>query len=709
MNSQTTHLLIRLQRQLARFDDQALIALSNKGLLRRASKDLEAAAPQVIESEPDLRVQVGEVIVTMPLTGPTQAQCSCPATGICRHILTVCLWLRSAGVDQDRPAAGVGDPAAQPGIPDPGTELASGSPQLSPLDLSVDQIKKWASKPRLQKATQQLATGVRYQIEGGEPLIVRFVDLNITCRYFFATGLEGMICSCKTAQVCVHRVMAILAYRQQQGIELDLSQLSTTAQQGMEAPRSREQVIGTAQQLLAEAIAVGILHLSEATQQRWVTLAVSAQGVNLHRLGLALRGLADQLGLSLQRDAKADEEQLFGSMAQVYALCQALLQSPQRADLVGEARSQYVEVGHLELIGMGAYHWQSPSGYAGLTVLFWDPVAQDWCTWSEARPQFHDSRFDPVARYGQAGPWSGISSPAEAARGRIKLLGAKRNRHKRLSSAKQTQGICLGPTSLECVTDQFPVGQRRFEEWSQLRHYLAETLPMGLQESDPNGSLVLIRPTAWGERHFDPIHQRLLWELEDPQGQGLILQVPYRSVDQHRIQALEALDPVQAQVWGLVGRAFVGEAGLGIYPLSLLVPSSSGQSAVLPLSFPTSRSGSSATLPSADPHSETDELTAEPQEDLEGDLDLPASAIDHQITALLERLQILAEGGSHRLTEDLRTDLRQQVQLLDQAGLGILARQTQTLLEAGEISQPILRLRYLCQIARQGLAKAQLL
>ncbi len=73
---------------LARFDEDGFVALANRGLLRRAQKDLEKLPVDVAEETADaLTVAVGEYRIRFDARGPAHARCSCPATGVCcrRH------------------------------------------------------------------------------------------------------------------------------------------------------------------------------------------------------------------------------------------------------------------------------------------------------------------------------------------------------------------------------------------------------------------------------------------------------------------------------------------------------------------------------------------------------------------------------------------------------------------------------------------------
>ena len=65
--------------QLARFDDDAWVALANRGLLRRATKDLTSSTPEIVGDDSTLRVQVGSHVVTFDARGPAAATGGGPA------------------------------------------------------------------------------------------------------------------------------------------------------------------------------------------------------------------------------------------------------------------------------------------------------------------------------------------------------------------------------------------------------------------------------------------------------------------------------------------------------------------------------------------------------------------------------------------------------------------------------------------------------
>src|SRR6185437_2443200 len=91
---------------LGRYDDETWIALANRGLLRRARKDLETLEVRVTsETHDGVEVAVGDRTVRIGVAGPGGAVCSCPSAVICQHIITAGLWLASV----------MPEPADQPG------------------------------------------------------------------------------------------------------------------------------------------------------------------------------------------------------------------------------------------------------------------------------------------------------------------------------------------------------------------------------------------------------------------------------------------------------------------------------------------------------------------------------------------------------------------------------------------------------------------
>jgi uncharacterized Zn finger protein len=589
----TSPLLKRLTDVLHGIDDEALVSLANRGLLRRAQKDLESATPTILAVETDrVRLQLSEAIVEVPEL-PIRSSCSCPATGVCRHILAALLYLRdsvdvmesespeqgqqivSAGMAEstapELAAAGVSaetntnetktaaETTAEESVTDDAAQTGALVPAPADVlgNLSDEVLQKWSSKPTFRKAEKLLAANVPFEIESSESFLVRFPTHNIACRWIPSGGLLGMHCSCQAENVCEHLVAAILAYQVSLGKrQRSVPQASLTESKG--APRTRSEVLASVGVMLREMMVLGLARLSSATAQRLLTLAVSAHGVDLPRMESALKTLADEVRLALRRDAQASSTNLVAQAARLEALRTALENST-AAEFVGQHRTQYYEVGQITLRGLGAQRWQSKNGYQGLTVLFWDESRNDWATWSDTRPVGLPG-FNPERRFRMEGPWGGCESPDEAARSILQLSRVSRNLQGRLSGRSSTQALVLGATQPRDVPAMLT-------KWTQLAERAQRAFGCGLAERRENADLVLLAPMSWGPPHYDTLRQALVRPVADEVGRLVNLWLPFSTENAAGIDFLEQNLPTAA--YGLLGAVRLVSGQVCIEPISL--------------------------------------------------------------------------------------------------------------------------------------------
>ncbi|HEX4457149.1 MAG TPA: hypothetical protein VIA18_04225, partial [Polyangia bacterium] len=369
-------------------DDAALAALANKGLVRRARADLATTTPAIVgEVATGVQLRVESSLVELR-ERPADSRCDCPATGVCRHILTA--WLFVAG--QAEPVAAAANA---------GAEI---------LALDDEALRRWAGAALVRRADRELAGGLQVECSDGAVFVGRIPELNAEVRWLGGAGPRGMLCDCHAATTCLHRVAVVLAWQIAHGARRPVA-LEVELEASTDAPRTRDDVRLAAARAAEDLVVHGLSRLAPALGERLRTLATSAHGVDLPRLERVLRGLADEIAAWLARSARASDELLLSRCATAHTLARALA-TPTPAT-VGAHRSRYERVRDLELAGAGARAWRSASGYHGLTVYFWDAGSAAWNTFTEARP-LATPDFVPRARFTASGPWRGGQSPAVA-------------------------------------------------------------------------------------------------------------------------------------------------------------------------------------------------------------------------------------------------------------------------------------------------------
>lgn len=602
--------------QLRHFDDEAFAALANRGLLRRAQKDLEKEAPQVIGETPEaLTVRAGGFDVTFDKRGPVHAKCTCPATSVCQHILTAALALQrlaqeGGGAGDSAPATAAPSaasatavapqaaslstdlpPAPQPvpaatseaaaqGRPETGaapTDAYSGVALLheSLMRIASSELRSHAGKAGYAWAwqyVQDLAEG-ELELRAEKNISIGLRHPRVVFRYM-GGGIASLIADLELKQVEKYRAAAVMAYQKAHGATHPAPEAKGAKQtgaldlgrdhdiSGSDLDESRARLRQAVRQLCAECLQLGLSHLSPAMQERFSTLAVWAQGAEYYRMAMLLRRIADHVELLLGRAGGADEYRLLDELSLLRALVQALSAgSPMH--LVGQARSTYEEVGALDLTGLGAFPWRSASGYLGLTMVFWSAKEAQFFTSTDARPELQ--RFDPIGRYRAPGPWSGIASP-QAMTGRLaRLLKPQANRAGRLSQSAQCSGTAVD------IADWPAALPPAVGDWAELTQGYAQARRSLLAQAQPHKDWCLLAPAAFGNPVFDETRQRLDWWLEDAQGRGLRASLIYSKYTQHaitRIEQFAANPPAPGTL--IVGRLSGGAADLAFEPVSLV-------------------------------------------------------------------------------------------------------------------------------------------
>lgn len=604
-------LLSALRSRLASFDDDALSALANRGLLRRAQKDLEETTPEILgEENGRLRVRVGDAVVEIP-ESPNNARCSCPSGTVCRHILSALLFLRASS---------------------PADEVESSESPASCAEeiLSFDDeaIRKWSGTPMLREARQCIARGTSVDIADEVPVVFTIPAWNITCRWIPGGGLTGMVCSCHAPTVCKHRIVAVLAYQVWKG-DREISSEESALTESSGAPRTRDEVRESVHQALYEMVSQGFSRMSRETAQRIATLAVSAHGVDLPRLESHLKVLGKEIDLLLDRDAQADTKNLLTVASRVEALSTALTKP--NANLVGRYRTQYAEVGRIELVGVGARRWESRSGYMGLTVYFWDKSADSWAMWTDARP-VSVGGLDTLARYQQDGPWTGGTKPSTMAKSVLGLTGAWRNPNGRLSGRPSVQCRVTGTTQ----ASELPLPVR---EWPELLNRAVKVFGEGFHDRNEQQELVFIAPDRWGKPGYDQIRQELTVPVYDKDGRELLLTLMHNAQNKGGIEYLEKQR--MGSVSAVLGILRIRLGRLAVEPISLHNPD--GVFNLTLDSAPAPKLGflniAKSILKAV--------IASEEDEELEDDftLDSPLTPAGRLISAIGGELESMAEGG----------------------------------------------------------------
>lgn len=483
-----------LRRMLQSHDDTALAALTSKGLLRRASRDLQAGVARVDSlTDAEAVLSVGDEKTTLLASGPKASTCSCKAAGVCRHILLAILLLR-----EQLPASAETDDEAVPGACE---KLCAAS---------VAQLQKFAGAD-WDKALALNGSEPDCRVDERAPNVtVQFPELDATITFIAASEWKDAIYKGPKTRQRLLTTVAALQVRLLHGLRVSDDAPATS---GVSA-----RFIDDAQAAIERAVAATLPGRSATSLDMLLDLAISSRCETLPRLSAELRGLARESQRACERHADFDSAEFLLQASRSYALLEALRHAPNDPQLTGTLRRDYQKTDAIELWPLAAARWRSATGARGLTAYAMDAAGDRWYTFSDGRAAGIDRSFQvehafDMPIWGGGALRSMIGHRLTLAEPRVAADGSL--------SAQSSGATKTAMPSLDAIVQSSAVHRN----WASLRCDLAARIGRGVRRRAV-ALPALIAPTGFGKIGFDELHQCYQWQLSDDCNQPLLLRLP---------------------------------------------------------------------------------------------------------------------------------------------------------------------------------------
>lgn len=589
--------MIDWNKHLAEIEEEYLIGLTNKGIVKRACKDKEKADIKILKLEEEVTLQVdGEtVILSIPLG---ESKCSCPSRSICKHIIMGILALQesvysntsmsaseesltadSSPISQKTLTADnssfekstVSDTFNQDSSNENLTATAcehivvskNKSPETGSSSLQErlwEEIRTFPEKNlfkimgnrRLNSFYNKANEKIMPEIEESSVFTLQLPGENTTVKLL--SPLEYSSCTCHKKDLCIHKAEAILWCKLKAGA---LSLQDLTAPGEKDSSVNLEQVKNVSLQMkvcLEELMATGLSRISPDVTDTLERFAIISHNAGLPDFEKAFRTLSTLYQSYLSRKASFQTMELIREITKLYFKVTIYLETEDLSLLTkqaGEFRAEYLPVGDLSLVGITMEHFDA-AGYEGETVYFLETGTRKWYTYTVARPVFYDNRRKWGKPQKVEAPWGLNCSLENLIKLRIDLKDARCDGRRRLSSTKETRGDIIGTIQ----PDSEMLSGWYYEDFGKL---FAEQIPDGttvsadsmmppeemkstLSEKHIWGrDLVFIQPAFCDRAVFSKTEQTLSMTLYDRQKRQIILELPYSKEEAKSIRYLEKI------------------------------------------------------------------------------------------------------------------------------------------------------------------------
>ena len=565
---------------LQNIDDDYLVGLSNKGIVKRSYKDLEKETVELTEDGETIRGTLGDVTtaICLPRSAST---CSCPAGSVCKHIVMTILAAKQSSSESaaDTAAESAADTVAEHQSeaeaqkmeagtdaipadknPEPATEQTTpataepasqetetGKPMLEKLlAVSMEEIKKAALTKEWKAAVRLLQDEKPIAISEGKLITVTGEECAVKLAYPLALSTCSL---CHDDKFCRHKTWALLSLQIERKMlaEDDLAIEAEEEGDTWDEALIRE-TLPDLQAFLREILLIGCARLSPETPYGLERFAIRAQNAGLAILVGKLRALSEQVRGYQERKIKVRVSGLLSRLSECYRIVvqlqQALEHGQDLSGLAGTFRSEYTDVPDLHLCGLGMREFQSDAGFAGKIVYFLEEETGVFYTYTFARPTIYDKKTRAYNRPDQS-PWNIPCTISQMSRSRILLKQGKANEERRLSSTSKARADLLGMTLHPAEENSAYVYTDFASLWSaylqRLQAWRDKQAGFARMEPPETERLFLIRPQRIVDMEYVEAEQKLQFYLEDNIGRLLRSQLTYSRQEQHMIQGMERL------------------------------------------------------------------------------------------------------------------------------------------------------------------------
>lgn len=444
-----------------------LVTLANKGLYKRALKDLEATARIELGPTADgVQVTLDDATVSLH-TNVGKSSCTCPSKTVCKHILMGILAAAEYASHEVAEAEAEVQPseasevkASEAKSSETEAEAnASPEPWAELKHADIASLRKAAGKKLFEDTLHLIQDGWTADITEGDMLEATLNTEHITVYFPRRDSLNGAVCKCGATGLCKHKLIAILSYLSLQGnlsaqdAEGSLSLLTDEAQK----------LLASAHHFIIHLLDKGIISCGESEVEAAIQYSIRLEACGIGNLARLFRSLSTDLENMQNKHVGFNQITTFGTLARLHNTMRLI--RAHHADqrmlslLIEGTRSDYYTTPTGHFTGLGACPWQTRSGYFGITAYLFYHEKQSICTYTISLADYYEQTealadLDNLTlQYQKSDHWDGSASLSALSHSTFTLRNFKLNSQNRLSSSKQTQCEFTGKVNLKMLSE----------------------------------------------------------------------------------------------------------------------------------------------------------------------------------------------------------------------------------------------------------------
>lgn len=545
-----------LKKALAEADDDYLIGISNKGILKRAYKDLETAAVNMgfIDESAEITVDNAQCIIKPAIA---ESVCSCPSRTICRHIITAVLWLKRE-FRTDEPNQEQTEKAA-PAIPETKESLLAAGLREYP----VEDLKKAMKKQYYNSFIEKARVGVLPQMDEGTTVTADIYEDNVTVKLLYPLGYSA--CTCHSKELCKHKAAVILAWKLKHKVITLESLLPDEEKKSVDVERLKN-CARNCRIFLEKLLSDGLVRTADNISESVEAKALICHNADFPNGEKLMREIGNRLRAYAEHSPEFSTEKLFTAIMDSYILMSSVENETDEKklnQLSGKFKSSYTVTENIDLLPVAQRKLSSIAGYEGDIYYFINKNSKgdtpSFLTFSDIRPTFYENnRRSQISN----APWGLYGTCSVLMNFEMRLVLPKLSGIK-LSSSSDTQAYQICKPNL----DQPAVYNRIYTDF---RKMIEDSFIHTDSESE---TLVMLLPERIISSGFNEIEQTNIIIIEDSCSQRIKIKARYKSKSKDFFEQLSSVGKTMLEnpekTYVIFGSAYIENGECSIFPIAV--------------------------------------------------------------------------------------------------------------------------------------------
>jgi hypothetical protein len=508
-----------------------LTVLSNRGLVKRAQRELESAEFTYQFTESDngtitLQWSDGFDCILPVDSVISDRDCTCTATTICRHLL------RSILAYQQQFTSPATDTHESVGLGD--TSLPLTNPSWNPGDISDTELAQHFKATQLKQLQRQFESSQVIELTGGPKPTARLHSSSHIVRFLVPRDLRYTYCDCAAPAPCSHIPLAIWAFRKLKSGETSGIISTETDPAPVTIP-----LLDDLEAALHELLKVGLRGLPDALLGRLQRLEQQCRSEVLIWPAEILVEILQECDRYRQRDARFSPNHLIELIGELCIRMDAI-RNPTGAVpqlfIRGTKNDRTTELGAARLIGLGC-GVQTHQQNLCLTSYFQDTDSGAVMAFSRHFTDLSANQAQPRKEFWQLAQAKVIkqTSMEQLGAGQLLIKGGKRSPDFQLLPRRSQ--LIINPQTFQWESLRAPL---LVENYAELQAHLSLLPPSSLSPRRQTEALQVLVVHQVKSVKFCAVEQAVIATIVDLVGHEAILFFPYHQRAHSGVDALLA-------------------------------------------------------------------------------------------------------------------------------------------------------------------------